>query len=185
MADMGGCSRRQTTKRGKDKTLKLRILTALAVPVALTGALALGTLHPSTARASTTRPAATSAYAGTATARTLTNCDSWHVFYGGQAEWTVCLTSNDWFNGYQVATNWDSPSCSVLWIERYAWSCQGYNYGHYWNAQIGANTDWLHERIGLTGTITSECANLNLNTKANGYTWTSDNIYPVLPWQSC
>jgi hypothetical protein len=45
------------TKRGKDKTLKLRILTALAVPVALTGALALGTLHPSTARAASASPA--------------------------------------------------------------------------------------------------------------------------------
>ena len=133
----------------------------------------------------TAQPAATSVSAGTATARTLTNCDSWHVFYGGQPEWTVCLTSNDWFNGSQVATNWSSPSCNVLWIERYSWSCQGYNYGHFWNGQIQANTDWIHERIGITGTIVSECANLNLNTQANGNTWTSDNIYPVWPWQSC
>jgi hypothetical protein len=121
-----------------------------------------------------------------ATARTLKECTGWAVFYSGQPEWTACLQANDWYNGSsQVATNWNSPSCSVLWIERFAWSCSTYTYGHYWNRSIGANTDWLHQRVNLTGTIVAECANVNINTRANGFTWYSNSIYAVWPWQSC
>jgi hypothetical protein len=126
------------------------------------------------------------AEASTATARTVTDCVSWQIFYGGQPEWTVCLTANDWYNGGQVATNWESPTCSVLWIVRFAWTCSSYNHGHYWNRAIGANTDWLHERINLTGAIGyAWCANVNINTKSNGYTWYDNHIYTVLLWQSC
>ncbi len=130
-------------------------------------------------------PGVTSAGASTPVARTVTDCTSWHIFYGGQPEWQACITANDWYNGSQVSTNWNSTSCSAMALWFAGWSCQGYPHGHYWNSAIGANTDWLHQRIGLSGTITAMCANVNINTRANGYTWYSNSQYWVWPWQSC
>jgi len=132
-------------------------------------------------------PSATPAGASThgAVARTVTDCTSWYIFYGGQAEWSACITANDWYNGSQVATNWNYTTCNAMALLWAGWSCQGYPHGSYWNSAINANTDWLHQRIGLSGTIVAICANVNINTRANGYTWYSNSQYWVYPWQGC
>jgi hypothetical protein len=166
-----GVARAAQFSERRQRTFRVRML-ATMLPVSLVLAVAPIAITPTLSEASGSRVD--------------TNCVSWYIFYGGSPEWSACLTSSDWFNGSQVGTNWESPSCNVLWIERFAWSCSNFSYNHYWNSGIGANTDWYHQRMNLTGELLfSYCANVNINTWPSGYRSYGNSIYRVWFWQSC
>ena len=101
------------------------------------------------------------------TPRTTTDCAS-KVVWGLGTEYTGCLTANDWWVGADVATNWNSTSCTSEWW--YGFACADRHSGHYWNGW--ANVDWgcvtVMEYVAV-GTETYS-VHLNIFTRPGGYT---------------
>jgi Ricin-type beta-trefoil lectin domain len=121
-----------------------------------------------------------------------------HVSCASSREFEACLESKDWYNGSQVGTIWEKPTCYTFTnllscsltdtVDGY----KSYGFSHYWNSAIGANDDWFHVRLEVNGVpnaaaskIYAGCANVNVNTPPNGKAWGGSSFYTIPYFANC